>query len=97
MEVIVMALKKQIIKENGTESNYHKISRVDLSISDDQTRLAVEIESYLNEEYRKANKPNDRDYQLFVLEGGEDTTSQIRPLAYSKIKELAAWADAEDC
>ena len=96
-----MALNKKIIKDNGVETNYHRITQVNFSITEfDSTEskyLSVRITSYLNEEYRDNNKPIDEQYFNFMLAADEDVATDIRALAYEKIKILPEWVDATDC
>ena len=95
-----MALNKKIIKDNGVETNYHRITQVNFSITEfDSTEskyLSVRITSYLNEEYRNNNKPIDEQYFNFMLAADEDVATDIRAHAYEKVKTLPEWADATD-
>lgn len=96
-----MALNKKIIKDNGVETNYHRITQVNFSITEfsniENKYLSVRITSYLNEEYRENNKSIDEQYFNFLLEENEDIATDIRAFAYEKIKILPEWVDATDC
>ena len=98
-----MALQKTITKNNGVEMNYHRITGVDLMVEtnsedEDNLRLMIRLQSYLNKEYRDRNCPIDSEHYMIPLSTDESTEiSGIRQFAYSKLKELPEWADAEDC
>ena len=98
-----MALQKTIIKNNGEEMNYHRITAVDLIVNtnsndEDSLRLIIRLESYLNKEYRDRNCPIDSEHYMIPLTTDEGTEiSGIRQFAYDKLKELPEWADAIDC
>lgn len=98
-----MALQKTIIKNNGVEMSYHRITGVDLMVEtnsndEDSLRLMIRLQSYLNEEYRDKNCPIDSEHYMIPLTTDEGTEiSGIRQFAYDKLKELPEWADAIDC
>ena len=98
-----MALQKTIIKNNGVEMSYHRITGVDLMVEtnsndEDSLRLMIRLQSYLNEEYRDRNCPIDSEYYMIPLSTDESTEiSGIRQFAYAKLKELPEWSDAVDC
>ena len=58
--------------------------------------MRVELTSFMNEEYRKNDEPIETQYFGFPITEEEENTG-ARKLAYAKIKELDAWADAVDC
>ena len=98
-----MALSKTITKNNGVEMNYHRITGVDLIVEtnsndEDNLRLVIRLESYLNKEYRGRNCPIDSEHYMIPLSTDESTEiSGIRQFAYAKLKEMPEWSDAEDC
>ena len=98
-----MALQKTIIKNNGVEMSYHRITSVDLMVEansndEDSLRLMIRLESYLNKEYRDKNCPIDSEYYMMPITTDEGTEiSGIRQFAYVKLKELPGWVDAVDC
>lgn len=98
-----MALQKTIIKNNGVEMSYHRITGVDLMVEtnsndEDSLRLMIRLESYLNKEYRDRNCPIDSEHYMIPLTTDESTEiSSIRQFAYAKLKELPEWSDAVDC
>lgn len=98
-----MALQKTIIKNNGVEMSYHKITGVDLMVEtnsndEDNLRLMIRLQSYLNEEYRDRNCPIDSEHYMISLSTDESTEiSGIRQFAYAKLKELPEWEDAINC
>lgn len=98
-----MALQKTIIKNNGVEMSYHRITGVDLMVEtngndEDSLRLMIRLQSYLNEEYRDKNCPIDSEHYMIPLTTDEGTEiSGIRQFAYDKLKELPEWSDAVNC
>ena len=98
-----MALQKTIIKNNGVEMSYHRITGVDLMVEtnsndEDSLRLMVRLQSYLNKEYRDRNCPIDSEHYMIPITTDESTEiSGIRQFAYAKLKELPEWTDAVDC
>lgn len=92
-----MALKKVVTYDNGTSSEYHKISNVILDSNDEGTRIFVTVNSYLNQEFREKNAPIETKNYSFDIKENEDYDTGIRQLAYNKLKDLDEWADAEDC
>lgn len=98
-----MALQKTIVKNNGVEISYHRITGVDLMVEtnsndEDNLRLMVRLESYLNKEYRDKNCPIDSEHYIIPITTDEGTEiSGIRQFAYAKLKELPEWTDAVDC
>ena len=98
-----MAIQKTITKNNGIEMSYHRITGVDLIVEtnsndEDNLRLVIRLESYLNKEYRDKNCSIDLEHYMIRIttdEGSE--VSGIRQFAYAKLKELPEWADAVDC
>ena len=92
-----MALKKEIIQENGISTNYHKISLINLNTKDNDNALIVTVESFLNEEYRKKNCSILSTNYIFNIQQDEDINVGIRALGYQKLKELDIFIDAEDC
>ena len=98
-----MALQKTIIKNNGVEMNYHRITGVDLIVvtnsnDEDSLRLIIRLESYLNKEYRDKNCPIDSEHYMIPITSDESVEiSGIRQFAYAKLKELPEWVDAINC
>ena len=98
-----MALQKTIIKNNGVEMSYHRITGVDLMVGtsnsdEDNLKLMIRLQSYLNEEYRDRNCPIDSEHYMIPLSTDESTEiSGIRQFAYAKLKEMPEWSDAIDC
>ena len=98
-----MALQKTIIKNNGVEMSYHRITDVDLMVEtnsndEDSLKLIIRLQSYLNEEYRDKNCPIDSEHYMIPLTTDESTEiSGIRQFAYAKLKEMPEWSDAVDC
>lgn len=92
-----MAISKEIIKENGIVSNYHKISSITLSTFDDDNRLTILIDSFFNKEYRNKNCAIDNMSYVFSIKNSEDENLSIRALGYKKLKELEIFKDAVDC
>lgn len=98
-----MALQKTIIKNNGVEMSYHRITGVNLMVEtnsndEDSLRLMIRLQSYLNEEYRNKNCPIDLEHYMIPITTDESIEiSGIRQFAYAKLKELPEWSDAVDC
>jgi hypothetical protein len=88
-----MALNKQLINDNGVITNYHRVSHVNLS----DNILDCSIQSYVSSEYRELEKYADTSYFSFDITVEEEEAMGIRALCYTKIKEMADWADATDC
>lgn len=88
-----MALNKQLINDKGIVTNYHRVSHVSLNDS----TLHCSIESYVSPEYREMEKYADTSHFSFNITVEEEESMGIRALCYTKIKELADWADATDC
>ena len=88
-----MALNKQLVNDKGIVTNYHKVSYVTL----DNSILHCSVESYVSPGYRELEKHADTSYFSFDITIGEEESMGIRALCYTKIKELADWADATDC
>ena len=83
--------------------SYHRITNVDLMVGinnsdDDNLKLMIRLQSYLNKEYRNKNCPIDSEYYVIQLNTDEGSeVSGIRQFAYVKLKELPELADAIDC
>ena len=93
-----MALNKEIIQENGIQANYHKISRIALTIDEQGiANLLIVVDSFLNKEYREKNRPIFSDCYSLTLASGEDASIGIRSLGYQKLKELDNFIGSEDC
>ena len=98
-----MALQKTIVKNNGVEMSYHRITGVDLMVEtnsndEDSLRLMIRLQSYLNEEYRNKDCPIDSEHYMISITTDESTEiSGIRQFAYAKLKELPEWSNAVDC
>lgn len=94
-----MALKKEIIQENGISTTYHKISLINLRTNNDETEntLVISVESFLNEEYRNKNQSIFSTGYIFNIQPDEDINVGIRALGYQKLKELEVFDSAEDC
>ena len=98
-----MALQKTIIKNNGVEMSYHRITGVDLMVGtsnsdEDNLKLMIRLQSYLNKEYRDRNCPVDSEHYMISLSTDESTEiSGIRQFAYAKLKEMPEWSDAINC
>ncbi len=88
-----MALNKQLINNQGIETNYHRISHATLS----NNNLACILESYVSKEYRDLERPADDSFFSFEITTEEEESMGIRALCYTKIKKLSDWTDAEDC
>ena len=91
-----MALNKNIILENGCAVNYHKIASVVLHLGDVATADVI-VDSYVNKEYRKLEKPVVSNCYSVDMTVEEEENTGIRSLLYSKLKELPAWAYSLDC
>lgn len=104
-----MALKKLFVQDNGITTEYHKVARVNLidrngefpREPDTTDKFSLEINvvvvSFLNEEYRETGHSINTNIYDFTITKEEEETLGIRRLAYSKLKELDIFADAEDC
>ena len=99
-----MALYKEIVKDNGVTTSYHKVTSVTISQepyiyteSDKDIQLTVKLTSYLNQEYRENNQPIESQMFYFNITSEEEESTSARKLAYAKIKSIENWADAVDC
>lgn len=100
-----MALFKNITKSNGITTSYHKVTSVTIDKehgshveqSGDDIQLVVRLTSYFNKEYRENEQPIESKIFYFNITSEEEESTSARKLAYTKIKTLAEWADAEDC
>lgn len=88
-----MALNKIQINLAGVQTNYHKISQVNLN----NNQLFCELSSYTSKEYRSIDYPVYSTAFIFDITIDEEESMGIRQLCYKKIKELEEWSDAEDC
>lgn len=89
-----MALYKGVISDSGIVSTYHRISEVYFN----DGLMNCVITSYVSKEYRDLNRPTEHRFISFnnvTIE--EEESMGIRQLAYSKVKTLEDWADAENC
>ena len=83
--------------------SYHRITNVDLMVGtsnsdEDNLKLMIRLQSYLNKEYRDRNCPVDSEHYMISLSTDESTEiSGIRQFAYAKLKEMPEWSDAIDC
>lgn len=77
--------------------SYHRITSVDLIVDtnsndEDNLRLMIRLQSYLNKEYRDRNCPIYSEHYMISLSTDEGTEiSSIHQLAYDKLKELLKW------
>jgi hypothetical protein len=92
---IQMALNKEYVTRRETTVSYHRIRNVMFR----DGILKCTLLSYESKEAREANinRPLAVVNFTFSISPEEETANGIRPLCYKKIKELEAWADAEDC
>ena len=105
-----MALYKEITKENGISTAYHKIKNVSVTMRtpriDEETNetdnthlLSVKVKSYVSEDYRRVAEDNavsSRDYN-FKVTLAELAETPIVALAYAKLKAEPNFEGAEDC
>lgn len=92
-----MALKKEIILNNGTQTSYHKISSINLTTRENENMLMIVVDSFMNEEYREKNFPIQSNNYMFEIATDEDVGISIRKLGYKKLKTLETFSNAEDC
>ena len=97
-----MALKKTIVKANGTSTEYHKISniRVGKRNNDDiDYAVVVVVDSYVSTEIRNkgANLIAVRNSKSLTATLEEIESKPILALAYDKLKETEDFKGAEDC
>lgn len=99
-----MALNKTLIQDNGITTSYHKVTRATFIDSNGEhpseeyipLRLQVNVTSFLNEDYRKTGYSINSEIYTFDITAADEELG-IRKLAYTKLKALDAFADAEDC
>ena len=90
-----MALNKEYVTRRETTASYHRVRNVMFR----DGILKCTLFSYDSKEARDANvnRPVAVVNFTFSISPEEEAAHGIRPLCYKKIKELEAWADAEDC
>ena len=106
-----MALYKEIKKDNGITTAYHKIKKVTAimrtPLHDEETNeiventhlLCVNVKSFVSEDYRRVSEDNavsNRDYHIRVTLA-ELAETPIVALAYAKLKAEPNFEGAEDC
>lgn len=106
-----MALYKEIIKNNGISTAYHKIKSVSVvmrspyvdeetdKVTESTHLLSVKVKSYVSEDYRRVSEDNavsSRDYNYRVTLA-EIAETPILELAYAKLKDMPEFEGAEDC
>ena len=87
-----MALLKNIKSTEGFVTSYHKIQSVALN----DNILHCHVDSYVSKEYRNLERPAQSNFYSFEITVEEEESMGIRQLAYSKLKELPEWTDAEN-
>ena len=87
-----MALLKNITSSEGFITSYHKIQMVSLHDS----TLHCHVDSYVSKEYRNLERPAQSNFYSFEITVEEEESMGIRQLAYTKLKELPEWTDAEN-
>ena len=78
-----MAFQKLIKKENGIEMSYHRITGGNLMVEtnsndEDNLRLMIKLESYLNKEYRDKNCPIDSKHYIIPITTDESAGTGSR-------------------
>ena len=106
-----MALFKEITKDNGIPTAYHKIKKVSVVMRspaekyeadetiDNTHVLCVNVKSYVSEDYRRVSEDNSvssRDYN-FRVTLAEVSETPVLELAYAKLKAEPNFEGAEDC
>ena len=98
-----MALEKNIVLDNGSEANYHKITNLNISynkihyatsINENSGSFSIgaNVSSYKNLEFRtdKEHTPIiSRTFSFYVSSSDEDITREV---LYNKLKELAEFS-----
>lgn len=83
-----MALKKEIIDENGIKTDYHKIDNMYIDTTKEQ--LVITVKSYNSNEYREKEKKiekNQKEYMILQEEIDKELSKETKNI--EKIKFLA--------
>lgn len=91
-----MALNKSITLDNGCVVNYHRISNISLHMEDNVCAIVC-VDSYVNQEYRKIERPVTTNHFTVDMTVEEEESTGIRALMYSKLKKLSYWDGCSDC
>lgn len=103
-----MALKKEIISDNGVVTNYHRILSANVR-NENEPILYVEVGSYADKTYRSMEKipqtnEEGKEYtesKMISINGFEfsvDIKEQFNfSSVYEKLKETETFSAAEDC
>lgn len=95
-----MALKKDIVLENGITVKYHRINRIDIRINE---VILISVISYLNDterEREKEYKPDESNLNIFKKEWIKENEYKDKysiKEAYEYLKTLDQFKDAVDC
>lgn len=95
-----MALLKEITYENGTQANYHRIFAISGTFESEASGgiFTVTFYSYLSDNYRINTPFNPVSQSSSTIElTEEEANTNIRKVAYDKIKQLDEWKDSTDC
>lgn len=101
-----MALKKTIVNNKGVVTSYHKITaltvfkqRESRGVEGVQYVMRVQVGSYTSADMRQKSETLKADIMpyTFICSYDELTHIPTFTLAYSKLKELERFAEAEDC
>lgn len=95
-----MALLKEITYQNGTKANYHRIFAIGGTFESEASGgiFTVTIYSYLSNDYRISTPYNPVSQSSSTIELTEaEANTNIRKVAYEKIKQLDEWKDSTDC
>ena len=97
-----MALNKEIIKDNGLATTYHRILHIHMDCSGNKTRTSVSIASYVDESYRLKEKSGECENTVAVIENYDlnipvNSDSLAFSTFYNKLKETETFEDSENC
>lgn len=93
-----MALKKLITQRNGITTEYHRVQNIEVNNGEENTRLIVALQSYVDESYREQGVANIAARRTYVFDVPTDvvTSNNIFHVAYGLIKTLPDFEGAED-
>lgn len=105
-----MALSKEITLQNGVKATYHRISMLRLEISEKEETVSEAVETvihrilyvqllgYTDKSFREADAGNTAMSDDFYFELDQaESESNLRRIAYEKLKLIDKFADAIDC
>lgn len=97
-----MALQKEIKKDNGFNTTYHRILLVSIDCAGTKAKTSIAIASYVDESYRLKEKKGECDNTIAYIENYDidvpiDSDSLAFSMFYNKLKETDYFKDSVNC